>query len=203
MPQARPVHPIPGPTPRIVLASSSPRRRELLAGLGLAFDVLPADIDEASLPGESPKAYVDRLAVEKARAVAAGLAGDSLVMAADTVVVVDGDMLGKPRDPAENRVFIDRLAGRSHHVSTGHCLLRGERLERIVRTTEVVFRDLDEAERDRYVATGEGVDKAGGYAIQGIGASLVDRIDGCYFNVVGLSVAAVVAAARRLGVALV
>jgi septum formation protein len=222
----------PVPTrPRIVLASGSPRRRELLSGLGLAFEVRPADIDESVRGGEDPTTYVDRLAFEKARAVAARLveepraAGDGaarlaasprapgsrpgagsaapLVIAADTVVIVAGEMLGKPRDAAENRAFVTALAGRTHQVSTGHCLLYGDWVERLVRTTRVTFRPLDGAEIDRYAATGEGLDKAGGYAIQGIGAALVDRIEGCYSNVVGLSVAAVVAAARRLGVALV
>lgn len=202
------------PVPRIVLASGSPRRRELLRALGLAFDVHPADIDESTRPGEHPVAYVDRVAAEKAAAVARRVASEAgapagsapsapLVIAADTVVIVDGEMLGKPRNARENRAFLDMLAGRTHQVSTGHCLVWGSQTERVVRTTEVVFRELDQGERDRYVATGEGSDKAGGYAIQGIGASLVERIDGCYFTVVGMSVAAVVSAARRLGVDLV
>ena len=192
----------------IVLASGSPRRRELLGALGLTFDVRPADIDESALPGEAADAYVARLAAAKADAVAADHprpAGEriALVIAADTVVVSDGALLGKPRDAAENLAYLERLAGRTHEVLTGHCLLCGDRRESVVRTTAVTFRDLTADERQRYVATGEGFDKAGGYAIQGIGASLVDRIDGCYFNVVGLSVPAVVSAARRLGVALV
>lgn len=192
----------------IVLASGSPRRRELLAGLGLAFEVRPADIDESALSGESAEAYVARLAADKAAAVAEelrGVASDDgpLIIAADTVVVCDGELLGKPRDAAENAAFLDRLAGRTHQVLTGHCLLKDGRREAVVRATDVTFRALSAGEKRRYVDTGEGFDKAGGYAIQGIGASLVDRIDGCYFNVVGLSVPAVVAAARRLGVALV
>lgn len=199
--------------PPLVLASGSPRRRQLLEGLGLRFDVVPAEIDESVRDGEAAAEYVDRLAFEKARTVAERLGlgrpsygtipGVPLVIAADTVVVAEGEMLGKPRNAAENRAFLDRLSGRIHRVSTGHCLVYGERVDRVVRTTEVAFRPLDDDERDRYVATGEGADKAGGYAIQGIGASLVDRIDGCYFTVVGMSVATVVVAARRLGVTLV
>ena len=193
---------------QIVLASGSPRRRELLGGLGLSFDVRPADIDESALPNEPAEAYVARLADAKAATVAAVLRqaegeDSTLVIAADTVVVCEGVLLGKPRDAAENRAYLDRLAGRTHVVLTGHCLVLGDRRESVVRTTSVTFRDLTADERQRYVATGEGLDKAGGYAIQGIGASVVDRIEGCYFNVVGLSVPAVVAAARRLGVALV
>lgn len=194
--------------PRIVLASASPRRRELLAGLGLTFEVLPAEIDETAAEGEAPEAYVDRLAYQKARAVYERLGSmpeddPALVIAADTVVVVEDTMLGKPRDAEENRAFLDRLEGRTHRVATGHCLLFEDGCERVVRTTDVTFRALEPAERDRYVATGEGADKAGGYAIQGRGSALVDRIEGCYFNVVGLSVPAVVQAARSLGVALV
>lgn len=195
------------PGTRIVLASASPRRSGLLAGLGLELDVRPADIDESVRPGEDLETYVDRLAFAKASAVSDRLSLGSndptLVIAADTVVVIDGVMLGKPEHPADNRAFLDRLSGRSHRVSTGHCLIRGGTVERMVRTTDVTFRDLTEGERDRYVATGEGADKAGGYAIQGVGASLVDCIDGCYFTVVGLSLATVVTLARRLGVALV
>lgn len=193
--------------PGIVLASASPRRRELLAGMGLAFEVIPADIDEAAHDHEDPVAYVDRLAHEKARAIAermpAHAGRDALVIAADTVVVVDGLMLGKPRDAHENRAFLDRLSGRVHQVSTGHCVMHRGVVERAVRTTDVAFRDLSAGERTRYVATGEGADKAGGYAIQGIGAALVERIDGCYFNVVGMSVATIVTITRELGIALV
>lgn len=187
---------------RIVLASASPRRRELLAGLGLDFDVDPADIDETAAAGEAPTALVERLAGGKAAAVAARHQ-QALVIAADTVVVLAGEVLGKPRDVAENRSFIERLAGRTHQVFTGHALQLEGRCESQVRRTDVRFRALEAAEIDRYLATGEGLDKAGGYAIQGHGAALVPHLHGCYFNVVGLSLATVVACARRLGVALV
>lgn len=193
--------------PSIVLASASPRRRELLAGMGLAFDVMPADIDESARAEEDPVNYVDRLAHAKALAIAERMPVDSghqpMVIAADTVVVIDGVMLGKPRDNAENRAFLDRLSGRVHQVSTGHCVMHRGVPKRAVRTTDVTFRALSGGERARYVATGEGADKAGGYAIQGIGAALVERIDGCYFNVVGMSVATIVILARELGITLV
>lgn len=190
------------PAPPLVLASASPRRRDLLAGLGLRFEVRPADVDESARPGETPEALVARLALHKARAVAAARP-EALVLAADTLVVLDGEVLAKPRDDAENRTFVRRLAGRTHTVHTGHALLLGGRCETELRSTRVRFRPLDEREIERYVATGEGRDKAGGYAIQGFGAALVEGIDGCYFTVVGLSLAAVVTSARRLGVTLV
>ena len=188
--------------PPIILASGSPRRRDLLAGLKLEFEIVPADIDESAQPGETPVALVERLSLLKAEAVAASHPG-TLVIAADTVVVLDGDILGKPADRAENRRFIERLAGRQHEVYTGHALLYGERLEHSVQRTEVRFRDLTKKEVAAYVATGEGLDKAGGYAIQGYGAALIPHISGDYFNVVGLSVATVVTHAARLGVRLV
>jgi septum formation protein len=189
-------------SPRLILASGSPRRRELLEGLGLRFTVTPADVDESPLPAETPEGLVHRLAAAKAAAVASSHR-NALVIAADTVVVVDGRVLGKPRDAAENRAYLRDLTGRRHTVLTGHALALGDRCEVEVCRTEVLFRDLDPDEIERYVASGEGLDKAGGYGIQGLGAALVPRVEGCYFNVVGLSLATVVAAARRLGVALV
>lgn len=188
--------------PPLVLASASPRRRDLLAGLGLRFEVRPADVDERPANGETPAALVERLSLAKAAAVAAERE-DALVIAADTVVVVDDEILGKPRDAAENRAFLWRLQGRDHTVYTGHALRLAGRDAHEVRATRVRFRVLDESEIDRYVATGEGRDKAGGYAIQGVGAALIPHLDGCYFNVVGLSLAAVVTLAERLGVTLV
>ena len=188
--------------PPIILASGSPRRRDLLAGLNLDFEIIPADIDESVLPGEAPAALVERLSVLKAKTVA-DAHPDALVLAADTVVVLDGSILGKPVDKAENEAFIKRLAGRKHEVYTGHALLFRGGLERSVQRTEVHFRDLTDEEITAYVATGEGLDKAGGYAIQGYGAALIPHINGDYFNVVGLSVATIVVAAARLGVRLV
>ena len=195
----------------VVLASASPRRRDLLAALGVAVRVMPADVDERALPGEAPPALVARLAAAKAGAVhsrltALGSAGDdgagALVIAADTLVVVDGEVLGKPADAGERRTFIERLAGRSHVVLSGHCLWRGQHTRSHVERTVVTFRPLDEDDVAAYVASGEGADKAGAYAIQGRGAGLVERIEGCYSNVVGLSLPTVITLARALGVRL-
>jgi septum formation protein len=186
----------------LVLASASPRRSELLRGLGLTFTVVPADVDEAVHPGETAPQLVARLSAAKAAAVAASYP-DSLVIAADTTVVVDGQVLNKPADEDENRAFIERLAGREHQVYTGHALRLGGAAESVVVRTGVRFRSLTPPEIARYTATREGADKAGGYAIQGRGAALVDRVDGCYSNVVGLSLPTVVVVAQRLGVTLV
>jgi septum formation protein len=197
----------------IVLASGSPRRRELLAGLGVAFEVEVPDVEEVRRPGEAPPAMVLRLARAKAAAVAErratvggrttdGAAAVPLVIAADTTVVVDGEVLEKPRDVAEAAAFVARLAGRVHAVHTGHALRLGDADAADVRTTLVRFRSLDDDEIQAYAATGEGLDKAGGYAIQGRGAALVESIDGCYGTVVGLSLPWLVVAARRLGVRL-
>ena len=204
------------PPPPLVLASASPRRRELLAGIGLSFVVDVPAVDEAPLADESPQVMVLRLARATARAVserrgagpterraATAAAATPLVIAADTTVVLDGEMLGKPRDVAEAAAFVARLAGREHWVHTGHALRLGEREASVLRSTRVRFRALDAAEIADYAATGEGLDKAGGYAIQGLGATLIDGIDGCYGAVVGLSLPAVLLAARELGVRLV
>lgn len=193
--------PVNGPT-RIVLASASPRRAELLRGLGLSFSVEPADVDESVRAGEAPDALVARLSVAKA-GVVAGRHRAALIVAADTTVVVDGEIINKPASDAENAEFIARLAGRDHHVYTGHALRLGDDAESVVVRTTVTFRPLTGDEIERYAATGEGRDKAGGYAIQGRGAALIERIDGCYSNVVGLSLPTVVTAAARLGVTLV
>jgi septum formation protein len=192
------------PTP-IVLASGSPRRRELLAGLGVAFEVEVPDVDEARRPDEDAAAMVLRLARAKAAAVAqrrAAALRTPLVIAADTTVVVDGLVLEKPRDAAEAEAFVRRLAGRTHEVHTGHALRLADREVAEVRTTRVRFRPLDDDEVRAYAATGEGLDKAGGYAIQGRGAALIEGIEGCYGTVVGLSLPWLVVAARRLGVRL-
>lgn len=188
--------------PRLVLASASPRRTELLRALGLTFEVESADVDEAPLAGEAPGALAERLARAKAQAVAARHP-DALVIAADTVVALGDRALNKPRDAAENARFIELLQGREHAVFTGHALALGGRLESVLVRSGVTFRPLEPDEIARYAATGEGLDKAGGYAVQGRGAALVARIDGCYSNVVGLSLPNLVLAARRLGVTLV
>ena len=188
--------------PRVVLASASPRRKELLGALGVRFEVMPADVDETPHEGEAPTTTATRLAEAKARRVADG-APEALVIAADTVVVQGARALGKPRDEEENRSFLRALSGRPHRVVTGHCLRLGSASDTVAVTTEVVLRRLTEGEIDRFVGRGAGLDKAGGYAIQDVGAALVDRLDGCYTNVVGMSLPAVVAAAARLGVVLV
>lgn len=186
----------------VVLASASPRRAELLGSLGVVFRVAPADVDETPLPGEAPDALALRLARSKAAVVAAGAPGE-LVIAADTVVAASGRVLEKPRDAAENREFARFLSGREHEVFTGHALALNGRVESLVVRTGVTFRALTEAEIEWYAATGEGLDKAGGYALQGRGAALVEGISGCWSNVVGLSLPTVLAAAGRLGALLV
>lgn len=188
--------------PTVVLASSSPRRADLLSALGVEFEVLPADVDEAPLAGEAPAQLAQRLAKSKAIKVAR-LRPEALVLAADTVVALGDEMLDKPRDETENVRFITRLAGRSHEVYTGHALkLRGEESSWVVRSV-VTFRALEAGEVARYAASREGLDKAGGYALQGRGGMLVERIEGCYSSIVGLSLPTLVVAARRLGVTLV
>lgn len=183
----------------VVLASASPRRRELLALVGIAHRVVPADIDERALPGEESVAHVERLARGKA-AVVAGRAPDALVIAADTVVVIDGEILGKPHDEGEARRVVRRLAGRTHTVVTGMaCALRG-RVAAGVEQVDVTFRPLHDAEIAAYVATGEPLDKAGSYGIQGYGATIVRRIDGDYFAVMGLSLVRLVGLLGELDV---
>ncbi len=188
-------------TPPLILASASPRRRELLSNLGLHFDVFPADIDESYSVDEAPYDVVKRLSLAKADAVGE-LYPDALVIAADTVVVLRDDILGKPKSEAENHDFITRLSGHTHEVFTGHALRLGEKRADWVVQTAVRFRTLSEGEIERYVATGEGLDKAGGYAVQGRGSALVREVRGCYFSVVGLSVSAVVELSQKLGVTL-
>jgi septum formation protein len=189
-------------SPRLVLASGSPRRRALLEALGARFEVRPADVDERPHAREAPEAMARRLAGAKAAAVAAGMEG-ALVLAADTVVVLDGASLGKPRDADENRRFLQRLAGRWHQVITAHHLVLGATERAVAVTTEVRLRGLSAREIDRWALSGAGLDKAGGYAIQDLGAALVADVRGCYTNVVGLSLPAVVREAARLGVRLV
>jgi septum formation protein len=180
----------------VVLASASPRRRELLALLGLAFDVRPTDVDETWRNGEAPAAHAERLAREKAAAAASSGAA---VVGADTIVVTDGEILGKPRDAAEAREMLRRLAGRDHEVFTGVAVAYGGALASGVGRTVVRFRPLDEAVIAEYVATGEPLDKAGAYGIQGFGAVLVERIDGDYFTVMGLGLGLMVELLARVG----
>lgn len=194
---------------RFVLASASPRRRELLADLGLVFEVRPADIDESVLPGESGPAYVERLAREKALAVAAP---GELVLAADTTVDLDGDLLGKPIDADDARDLMRRLSDSTHHVHTGvAAVVRDDdgsdaghadasRVVSTVVTTAVTFAPVPDEWIDWYIDTGEPFDKAGGYGMQGAAAIFVHRIDGSPSNVIGLPLDAVAALVRRLDV---
>lgn len=185
--------------PRLVLASASPRRRHLLEQLGLLFDVDPAHVDESALPDETPAAHVERLALEKARAVAARRPG-AIVLGGDTVVVLDGAVLGKPVGPEEAVEMLLRLQGREHRVETGVALVTPDGREAAeVVTVDVRFRAFGRERAEAYVATGEPLDKAGAYGIQGYGSVLVDSIRGDYFAVMGLPVARVVALLEELG----
>lgn len=174
-------------SPTLILASGSPRRRELLQSLGLRFVVRPVDLDETHRSDEAPEAYVRRLASAKARA--RGQAGE-LVLGADTIVVLDGEILGKPQNPADAQRMLRRLAGREHSVFTGVSLWEPERSQHAseVDRSRVRLSPLREEEIEWYVATGEPLDKAGGYAVQGVGALFVDSVEGNYSNVVGLPV---------------
>lgn len=193
-----PLPPTGRPQPPLYLASTSPRRRELLAQIGLAFHVLKVDIDESTRPGEAPTDYVGRLAREKA---AAGLAqaGEGVVIAADTSVVLDDAILGKPASLDEALAMWARLSGREHRVLTGVAVASRERVEAQVVATRVRFRPLREAELRAYWASGEPCDKAGGYGIQGLGAVFVTGIDGSYSNVVGLPLAEAAALLEGFG----
>ena len=183
---------------RLVLASASPRRRTLLADAGLAFDVEAVDIDESPQPDERPDHYVQRLAIEKARAAAAKHP-TAAILGADTAVVVDGEIFGKPIDDGDARRMLDRLSGRSHDVLTGVALIwpDGERVA--IDRTVVWFKPLSPSDVEQYVASGEPRDKAGAYAIQGLAGRFVERIDGSHSNVVGLPVAAVLQLLRAAG----
>jgi len=172
--------------PRIVLASGSPRRREVLAALGLPFTVRRPDLDEVMVLGESAESTVRRLAEEKATCVP--IEPGELVLAADTVVVLDGHLLGKPADEPDAVDMLMRLSGRSHDVFTGLAVRVDGKLVSAAARTEVTFRLFEASECEAYVATGEPMDKAGAYGIQGYGSALVERIHGDYFNVMGLPV---------------
>jgi septum formation protein len=174
---------------KLVLASRSPRRAELLAAAGIEFSVIAADIDETPRPREDPVPYVLRLAEEKARAVTPELG--SIVLAADTAVVLDGEILGKPNDAADAVRMLSALSGRTHQVITGICLWRANQFVRDFASTTVWFGALSALEIDEYVASGEPMDKAGAYGIQGLASKYIERIEGSYSNVVGLPVALV------------
>lgn len=170
----------------IILASGSPRRRQLLEQLGLSFTVQSSDVDESVEPGLSPAAMVEQLSLRKGQAVAESVGPDSLVLAADTVVALGDAVLGKPQDRAKAVSMLTSLSGKTHQVYTGVTLLGGGRRVTEHETTAVTFRSLSREEIGAYVDTGEPMDKAGAYGIQGYGALLVERLEGDYFNVMGL-----------------
>jgi septum formation protein len=185
--------------PRIILASQSPRRRELLALIGMPHEVQPAGLDEVRRDGEAPAAYVERLAREKATAIAAR-EPDAVVIGADTTVVLDGEIFEKPADAADAVRMLRRLSGRTHTVLTAVAVARGGDVRSGVESVEVTFRALDEPQIAAYLATGEPLDKAGAYGIQGYGAVIVERIHGDYFAVMGLALGRLVALLREAGV---
>jgi len=186
---------------KLILASSSLRRAEILANAGLPFTVLSSPVDESPVPGEAPAALVQRLANAKADVVTARAVSPAIVLGADTVVVLDDKILGKPRSTEEARHMLQQLSGRTHSVLTGVALIRlpdGERRQ-FVESTFVHFRPITEEELSSYLATGEPHDKAGAYGIQGPAGRYIPRIEGCYFNVVGLPLSRVLIELQSLG----
>jgi len=185
----------------IILASASPRRQQLLAETGLPFTVAVSEVDEEAINSGSPREIAEQRALHKARAVAKTLPG-GLVIGADTIVLCQGQVLGKPKDTADAKRLLSLLSGRSHRVITGVCVLEAPDGRCLVASacTKVVFRRLSPEEIDRYVATGEPMDKAGAYGIQGKGALLVERIVGDYFNVVGLPLTLLARLLKEFGV---
>jgi len=184
--------------PRLVLASESPRRAQLLSMLGLRFEIKPARIDEAYPQGEAPAAHAERLAREKASSVARHHP-DALVIGSDTVVVIDGQVLGKPQDEEDAVRMLLCLQGREHVVATAVAVAHAAELRSAVEQVRVRFRAYDAALARAYVATGEPLDKAGAYGIQGYGAVLVERIDGDYFAVMGLAICRLLELIESLG----
>ncbi len=188
-----------GTSPRVILASQSPRRTELLRVIGLAHEVRPADVDETQFPAEDPVAHAVRLARAKAAKLALEFR-DAVVIGADTIVVLDGEILGKPATEAEARETLARLSGRTHAVHTAIAVARGADVRSAVESVDVTFLPIDAAGIEAYVATKEPMDKAGAYGIQGHGAILVERIDGDYFAVMGLPLSRLVRLLREVGV---
>lgn len=186
----------------LILASASPRRRDLLEGIGVRFRVEPSSIPEEQMDGEFPQDQVRRLAVAKALEISRRFR-EHWVLGADTIVVIEGDILGKPSGESDARVMLARLAGKTHHVFTGYALVRGgstgnDRVRYV--KSAVRIRDLSPVEIAGYVATGEPLDKAGAYAIQGIGSGIVESVSGSYTNVVGLPICEVARDMQELGI---
>jgi septum formation protein len=186
---------------KLILASASPRRADILRGAGLPFAVISSAVDETPYPEESPQQHVQRLANAKAELVAARAVGPAIVIAADTVVTLEGRILGKPRSSDDARRMLEQLSGRTHSVLTGVTLIRLPDIERreFVESTLVHFAALSDGDIIQYLATDEPYDKAGAYAIQGRAGRYIPRIEGCYFNVVGLPLAHLVHALAELG----
>lgn len=194
-----------GPGTKLILASNSPRRAEILRNAGIAFQVRPAHIDESRRGRESARAYALRLAKEKAKAVVERVkgSGETVVIGADTIVLAQGRILGKPQDVREARSMLRLLSGKTHEVLTGVCVVSlpaGKALSH-VESTRVHFVKLSNKEIDDYIATREPFDKAGAYGIQGLGGRFIDRVEGCYFNVMGLPISQVWSMLRRLDAA--
>jgi septum formation protein len=184
---------------RVVLASASPRRQQLLDLIGIVHEVRPANIDEAMRPRETPRRHAERLAREKASAIAKR-DPDLITIAADTIVVVNRKVLGKPRDAEDAARMLAMLSGREHVVTTGVAVSRGRKLRSAVEEVRVKFRRLRDDEIEAYIATGEPMDKAGAYGIQGYGATIVERIEGDYFAVMGLPIVRLIGLLRDVGV---
>jgi septum formation protein len=187
---------------KIILASSSPRRKELLAALGLVFDVIHPTSDETVSGNEAPEDFVLRVSAEKASSVSGGLGEGFIVIGADTIVVIDGEILGKPGDPGEASSMLRKLSGKEHHVYTAFSIVRpkNELLHSEIVDTLVRVKPLAASEIEGYIKTGEPMDKAGAYGIQGIGSFMVTAIEGSYSNVVGLPVEELTAALKKLGI---
>ena len=184
----------------VVLASQSPRRRELLGQMGLDFRIIIPDIDEHMDRFLPPDKLVEAISAENAAAVAAGEGPESVIIAADTVVALDGEVLGKPHSEAQAAEMLGKLSGREHQVYTGFTVRQGERIVTDHQRSEVWFRSLSKQEIAAYIATGEPMDKAGAYGIQGLGSLLVEGIHGDYFNVMGLPVCMLGQTLKKFGI---
>ena len=184
----------------LILASRSPRRRDLLARVGLTFTVRAAEIDETMDPALDPAAEVARISAKKAGAIAKDASPEDVILAADTIVVAAGRILGKPRSEDDARAMLRLLSGRTHQVMTGLTVRRGGEVHTLTEVTQVTFRPLTEAEIAAYVATGDPMDKAGSYGVQGAAGAFVAGLDGDFFNVMGLPLCAAVTLLRQAGV---
>ena len=188
-------------TGSLILASSSPRRRELLAMLGIAFEVIPPHIEEEEIDGESPREHVARLSQAKAKEVGRTVKKDRWILGADTIVFIDGEVLGKPQTGAEANCMLKKLSGREHTVMTGFFIYHPELNQSAgtVVESKVAIKKLTDNEIEGYIKTGEPFDKAGAYAVQGIGMFMIEKVFGSHTNVIGLPVCEVVSALKRLG----